>query len=494
MTRNSATHKAVVIGGGLGGMAAALRLAAQGWQVTLCEAGPALGGKLNRHAAQGFTFDTGPSLITMPWIFEDLFRAAGADMSERLEIVPVRPLARYVYPDGTAFTFSTNAAEWGAAVSELEPRDVQGFYRIMSLGAKLYELSKATFLNQAPGEPPGPGMLRALRHFPLWRGWGNYANTVAHYLKSPYLRQLFNRYPTYVGSSPYHCPATFLLIPYLEWAFGGWYVMGGLYRIAEELEALLREHEVDIRVNAPAVGITHLGQKINGVNLENGEHLPARIVVMNGDASDAPGLLGEAGAKPLPEERRSLSGFWMLLGLNRKLPDLHHHTVFFSADYHREFLELFEARRFPEDPTVYVNIPSRTDPSCAPDGGEALFIMANAPANAAAWNDARAASARERVFNRLQASGFPDIADAIVIEDIWTPKRAAERYRMPGGAIYGQHSHGWRNAFMRPPNVSSRYSGLYFAGGSTHPGGGTPIVLRSAEITTRLIAKREGSP
>jgi phytoene dehydrogenase-like protein len=203
-------------------------------------------------------------------------------------------------------------------------------------------------------------------------------------------------------------------------------------------------------------------------------------------------MLGEKDATRLREQDRSLSGLVFLLGVQRTLPELQHPQIYFSADYEREFAQLFEERRFPDDLTVYVNCPSRNDRLIVPGAGEALFVMANAPANEGdAWDEVMIAAARQRVFACLPRNGFPNIEDAIVVQDVWTPKKLATHYAMPGGAIYGTHSHGWRKAFLRPPNKDRHYRGLYYVGGSTHPGGGTPTVLLSAQITTELIQKYE---
>ncbi len=197
------------------------------------------------------------------------------------------------------------------------------------------------------------------------------------------------------------------------------------------------------------------------------------------------------GKAQTPPER-SLSGFVLLRGVGRKLEGLAHHTVYFSSDYRREFAQLFDERRFPEDPTVYVSAPSRNDPSVAPADCETLFIMANAPANDGAWSSDEAARARERVFMRLAKGGFPEVDSLASVGDEWTPHRIERDYLSPGGAIYGTHSHGWRRAFLRPPNRDRKVGGLYHVGGSSHPGGGTPTVLLSAEITCALIRKHEG--
>lgn len=491
-----ASKRAVVIGGGLGGLAVALRLAAQGWQVTICEGGASVGGKMNSWEAAGFRFDTGPSLITMPWVFAELFAAAGSQLEDHLQIIPMQPLCEYIYPDNTRFTYSSALPAWLETVKNLEPRDVDGFLRFLNLGARLYEISKETFLRRRPFDWPRTTDATVLKHLPWRYGWGNYHRTVAAHFRSPHLQQLYDRYPTYVGSSPYQSPATLAVIPYIEYTFGGWYVSGGLYRIIESLSALAAQHMITTLLNARVERIEHAGRKVTGVRLADNARLPADVVVMNGDASCVPQMLSENGKdhqSSLPPRERSMSGLVFLLGIKRPLPEVHHHAIYFSADYKREFAELFDARQFPADPTVYVNAPSRNDRSIVPGAGEALFVMANAPANDEEWDETQITEARRRVMWRLRASGFPDIEKDIVVSDVWTPSRIGARYLMPGGAIYGTHSHGWRRAFLRPPNKDRRYQGLYYVGGSTHPGGGTPTVLLSAQITSELIGRYEAN-
>ncbi len=484
--------RAVIIGGGLGGLAASLRLAARGWQVTVCEQSATFGGKMNTWSERGFRFDTGPSLITMPWVFEELFEVAGSSMRDHVELVRIDPLSDYIFADRTRFTCSASMPAWLETVRRLEPRDVEGFLKFMEMGARLYEVSKETFLRRRPLDRPDSRSFAAMRHMPLRYGWGNYHRTVEAHFKSPHLRQLFDRYPTYVGSSPYKSPATLAVIPFIEFAFGGWYVAGGLYRIVESLTQLAARAGVTLLPGTEVESISHRDRKVVGVRIKSGPRLLADAVVMNGDASRTARLLGEKSSPAgLAPNERSMSGLVFLLGVGRTLEKLPHHSIYFSADYAREFSELFDERRFPEDPTVYVSAPSRTDRSVVPGEGETLFVMANAPANDDEWNEERVLEARRRVFARLARGGFPEIESEVVVSDVWTPQRIGARYGMPGGAIYGTHSHGWKRAFLRPPNKDARYEGLYYVGGSTHPGGGMPTVLLSSMITSELIERYE---
>jgi phytoene desaturase len=482
--------KAAIIGGGLGGLALALRLNASGWSVTVCEKGPTFGGKMNRWSQGGYVFDTGPSLVTMPHVFAELYESLGERAEEHIELVRLDPHAEYVYPNGVRIVFPADVSGWIESIKAIEPRDVDGFLCLHELGERLYELSRRTFFCRSPLSPPRLSDLPALRHLPMRHGWGNYARTVERFIRSSYLQQLYNRYPTYVGSSPYRCPSTLLVIPYIEHKFGAWYVKGGVYRIIESLVGLARRRGVELRHSSPVAAIEHQGRRVTGVRLGDGSTLKADVVVMNGDACTVYHLLGERGG--MHPETRSLSGFVMLLGVRGELPDVQHHTVFFSSDYRVEFDDLFVRKRFPADPTVYVNTPG--DPSLAPKNSRTVFIMANAPGDGqTVWDSSQVAEARQAVFQRLEKSGFPDIRGRIEVCDVWHPDKFAERYLVPGGAIYGTHSHGWRQAFLRPPNRDRRYSGLFYVGGSSHPGGGTPMVLLSARITTELIQRHARS-
>lgn len=477
--------RAVIVGGGLGGLAAALRLRAAGWDVTVCDNGPALGGKMNRWSAGGYTFDTGPTLLTMPHVLARLFADLGERLEKHLELVPLDPHAEYIFPDGCRIAVPASLEEWIATARRFAPGDAEGIRRLHEIGARIYRLSEMTFFRNHPlSLRPPPAA--ALRHMPLRHAWGKYAPTVERFIGHARLRQIYNRYPTYVGSSPYRCPATLLVIPYIEHAFGAWRVRGGMYRIVEALAGLARARGIEIVGGAMVEGIEHERRRVRGVRLGDGRFLDASVVVYNGDAANLPALLGRPGGSP--GDGRSLSGVVLLAGLRRRPAGLQTHTVLFSADYAAEFADLFERRRFPHDPTVYIHAPA--DPALAPPGGEALFIMVNAPGEPSLrWDEAAVQEARRSILRRVRAAGLPDLEAEAEVSELWHPGRFEARYLAPGGAIYGSNSHGRRRAFLRPPNRVRGYRGLYCAGGSFHPGGGVPMVLMSAEITVRMVAK-----
>ncbi len=486
----------IIVGAGLGGLALALRAAHAGWKVQVFEKFHSPGGKMNRLEQQGHTFDTGPSLITMPDIFLALFDECEVDRSH-LQFRRLLPLTLYRYHDGTALAYPSSLPELFALLEQLEPDGGEGFWRLLATGALLMELSRHTFFKTSPRELPTRielrEMLTAFRWMPLRYAWGNYSRTVERYITSTYLQRIFLRYPTYVGSSPYRSPATLLIIPYLEFAFGGWYIEGGLYRIVETILAALKRYEAQVVCGANVRRIIHKDGKVVGVELEGGDIDFADVVVFNGDATVIDNLLGMSQGR-MSKGERSLSGVVALVGLSCKLPeDVYHHTIAFSPDYKREFTELFDEKRFPTNPTVYLNVTSKTDPSSAPPGGETLFIMANAPAiEGTSWRSHQA-MLWDRMMTTLARCGIDIPESQITVCHLVTPEDFEHRYAMPGGSIYGWASHSYRTAFFRPPLRDRMIRGLYYVGGSTHPGGGTPMVLQSANLVYQLICRYEAA-
>lgn len=481
--------KAVVIGGGLSGLAAALRLRRRGWSVALCDNGPAPGGKMNRWCAEGFFFDTGPTLLTMPEALRRLFADLGERIEDHLQIRPLDPHAEYVFPGGSRVAVPAGWNDWLRAASEIAPGDAEGLRRLHEVGRRIYVISSETFFRHHPLAATSLPSWRTLRELPLRYAWGNYARVVSRLLGDERLRRIYLRYPTYVGSSPYRCPATLLVIPFLEHHTGVWFVRGGMYRIVEALTRLAERMGVQMRTGEQATAIEHEHGRVRAVELGDGVRLATDVIVYTGDSATLPLLLG--GRVRATAASRSLSGLVLLLGLKEKLAGLHRHTVFFSENYYEEFEDLFARRRFPRDPTVYMHAPD--DPALAPGGGQALYVMANAPGDpAACWDDSAARQAAEAVFERLERSGLRGLRQRIAVMDLWHPGRMAARFLAPGGAIYGDNAHGWRRAFLRPPNRVWRIRGLYCAGGSFHPGGGVPMVLLSAEIAVRLIEQDLG--
>ncbi|MBK9710262.1 MAG: phytoene desaturase [Kouleothrix sp.] len=480
----------VVVGGGLGGLAAAIHMAARGRRVVVLEKNERVGGKLNIVEEHGYTFDTGPSLLTMPWVLRGLFEAAGTRLEDELEIVPVEPTCRYRWPDSTYFDAFQTLPLLMEQIGRLDPRDVAGFLRFMAYAARIYQAVAGPFLLQ-----PFDGLRDLVTPALARDAWKidslrTVDQAVRSFFHSPYLRQVFDRYATYNGSSPYRAPATFNLIAYVEFVEGGWYVRGGMYALARALERVARRLGVEIRTSSPVEQIMTSGDAASGVRLQSGEQLCAATVVINADPRYAYERLlagHERMAARLARLEPSCSGFILLLGVDRTYPGLAHHNIFFSGDYEREFAAIFERGVPAPDPTVYVCATSLSDPAHAPPGHTNMFVLINAPAlgTRVSW-EREAAGYRDTIVRKLERMGLEQLGRHIVHEHIITPADLQARYNAPGGAIYGLASNQPWTAFMRPPLRARDLRQLYFVGGGTHPGGGIPLVLLSG----RAVAER----
>lgn len=496
-----------IVGAGMGGLAAAIRLAAAGVQVTLFEQGERVGGKVNRWAASGWTFDTGPSLLTMPWVLRDLFTAAGREMDTELPLDPVDPICHYRFPDGTRLDVTSDTARMAANIAALSPRDVPAFFRFLAYAADLYAIAGAPFLN-GPMERTRTRPLSDLfpygfrpRDLLKMAAPRTVHGTVSRFFVDPRLRQVFDRYATYNGSSPYRAPGAFCLIPFAELSSGAWYPRGGMYRIPIALERLARELGVVMHTNTPVAAIVVRDGSATGVRLTDGANVAADAVISNVDVLTTYDRLLPDDAPQIGRTRRALhalepsySGFVLLVGTDRTFPDLAHHTIFFSADYRAEFDDIVRRHVPPAEPTIYVCRTTATDPSVAPAGCDNLFVMVNVP-----YLDDRThwltywPTYRDHVLSTLARRGL-DLSGAIAVESVWTPETLRNRYDAHRGAIYGFASNSPRAAFLRPPNRAPHIRGLYFASGSTHPGGGVPLALLSGKIAAEMILHERPRP
>jgi phytoene desaturase len=480
----------IIVGGGLGGLSAAIRLAAAGRAVTLLEKNERVGGKLNLVCEQGYTFDTGPSLLTMPWVIDELFTAAGRRREDYLNFVQIEPTCRYFWSDGTQFDAFQRMPQLVQEVERIAPQDTAGLFRFLAYSSQIYSAVADTFLLR-----PFEGLRELItpqlaRHSMRIDALRSVDAAVRSYFRSPYLRQVFNRYATYNGSSPYISPATFNVIAYIEFAEGGWYVQGGMYELGRALAQLACELGVTLRTNTTVSEVLLRDGRACGIRTSDGEELAARQVLVNADPQYAyhkliPGQ--QATAKRLAALEPSCSGYILMLGVDKTYEQLAHHNIFFSDDYRREFDTIFRRRVPAADPTVYIATSSRTDPQHAPSGHMNFFVLVNAPAltNRVNWQK-EAIPYRETVLRKLERMGLNDLRQHIVYEQCWTPADIAERYNATAGAIYGLSSNNPFVAFVRPPLQARQIGGLYFVGGGTHPGGGIPLVLLSG----RAVAEK----
>ncbi len=483
--------RVVVIGAGVGGLAVAARLATLGHSVTVCEQAPVVGGKLGSYSRDGFRFDTGPSLLTLPAVFRDLFIQTGKPLESVLEIVPVDPIASYRFADGTRFDApNTGLLDYCAALNAaLGSGAGHDWGRLMARAGRMWQATRGPFLESALGGPTD--LLRQssrLRDLATIAPWRSLRSLGERYLRDPRLRVLLERYATYTGSDPRRAPAVLATVPYVEQTFAAWYVRGGLHRLAEAISDRAVERGANIRTHCPVSAVELDGGRVSGVRLAWGERLAADVVVSNVDADRLyADLLPTPG--PLARLRKatpSLAGFVLLLGVRGRTAGQAHHTVLFPADYDAEFDAIFGPDPGPvDDPTIYLAVPG--DPAVAPPGSEAWFVLVNAPRHGPVdWDAPGFADRYADHLLALMARRGIDVRDRLLFREIRTPADLERATGAVGGAIYGSSSNGPRAAFLRPANRSP-VPGLFLVGGSSHPGGGLPLVAMSAAIVAGLI-------
>ena len=485
-----------VVGGGVGGLAAAIRLAVAGHDVTVLERLDQVGGKLAERRADGFTWETGPSLLTLPHVFDELAAVAGHRLADLVELVRLDPICRYRFADGSTFDHRAELHSAATAAERLAPGAGVEWARFMAHAASVWEVAERTFFAGPMASP-----LRLLRRMRSPRDLltidplRSLHRRAEASFTDPRLVRYVDRYATYSGSSPFDAPATLCCIPHLEQQLGAWYVVGGLARIAGALGELAAATGVRLRTGCEVTSLTRDAGRVTGVELRTGEHVGADAVVADVDALHLYRDLvhSRRGRRRAEAAPRSSSGFVLLLGVEGETGGIAHHNVSFSADSRREFDDLFQRRQPAADPTVYAAVSSVTDPSQAPPGCENWFVLVNAPAfSTKPGSDADPTFVEngyegygDHVLDVMAARGW-DLTGRIVHREQRTPVDIALRYRTPGGSIYGTSSNGAMAAFLRPGNRTP-VPGLYLCGGSSHPGGGLPLVAISGRIASDLV-------
>jgi len=490
------SKRVLVIGAGLGALSGALRLAKMGFDVTLFEKNETIGGKLNEKKLSGYRFDAGPSLLTMPFVIDELFEFCGFARKDFLEFIPLEPVCRYFYPDGARLDASSDVEKMKREIAQRSPRDAEVYENFLAYTERLYKLTANIFLFSPIHEFAEilkwrnlPTLLRLPQIDPLRTVHGG----VSRFFKDARLVQLFDRYATYNGSNPYRAPATLNVIPYVEYVLGSYYIRGGMYRLAEALLQLAHQGGVKIQTSVRVEKILHDGRRVSGIQA-NGEKIAADFVLCGQDVVVAHNELidgFENRREKLNRLEPSCSGLVFLWGVRKQHPELAHHNIFFSRDYQKEFAQIFEEKRPPDDPTIYIAITSKSDPAHAPAGGGNWFVLLNMPYLTEEINwQIETGRVRDIVIKKICRMGF-DLANQIDAEFVLSPEDFYKNYLGNRGSIYGISSNSRSTAFKRPANRSRELRGLYFAGGSTHPGGGIPLVLLSGKIAAELIVRSE---
>jgi 1-hydroxycarotenoid 3,4-desaturase len=487
------TPRVAVIGAGMAGLVSALELSARGLDVTVLERAGTPGGKMREVAVGDARIDSGPTVLTMRWVFEQIFSAAGADLSDHVKLTPLEVLARHAWSEDERLDLFCDEQRSADAIGELsgaaEARRYLGF---CAAARRTYRTLEGPFMQS---ERPTPlslmrsAGLRGLSDLLSIRPFASMWRTLGGHFTDPRLQQLFARYATYCGSCPFLAPATLMLIAHVE-REGVWTVEGGMHRLAVALAQLATRRGATLRYGADVAEVTTEGDRVSGVRLRSGETIPADAVVINADiAAVSGGKLGRTVADAAPKvapTTRSLSAMtWSLVADTAGFP-LARHTVFFSRNYAAEFDDIFFRNRMPSSPTVYVCAQDRGNDDARP-GEERLLCLINAPANGDShrFDAAEIEQCEERTFHQLARCGLQVRRQAHRTR-VTTPEDFERMFPATGGALYGQASHGWRDSFRRPGH-RSRVPGLYLAGGSTHPGPGLPMAALSGRLAASSL-------
>lgn len=489
-----ARERIVIIGAGVGGLSAAVDLSARGFPVTVLERQPTVGGKMRQVPVGGAKVAGGPTVFTMKWVFDELFADAGTSLSAEVGLKRAHLLARHAWAPGETLDLFASIDQSADAIGAFAgAAEAERFRAFCARTREVYETLETPFLRSPKPNPISLSNRVGLTRFgDLWRlrPFATLAQALVDHFEDPRLRQLYGRYATYCGSSPYDAPATLMLVAHVEQE-GVWYLDGGMHSLAQALARVATRHGATIACGRGVDRIVFSGSAVAGVMLVDGEVIEADHVIVNADANAvATGLFGAAaaaGVAPVPPAARSLSAcVWTLNAKAEGFP-LAHHNVFFGQDYPGEFREIFTERRLPTDPTVYVCAQDRADVERGDLASERLLILVNAPADGdhAPLSETEIAQCQERTWTRLARSGLtltipPDG------QVLTTPREFDRLFPATGGALYGRASHGWMASFQRADG-RTRIPGLHLAGGSVHPGPGVPMAALSGRLAARSV-------
>lgn len=483
---------AVVIGSGFGGLAAAVRLGTRGYRVTVLEQLDAPGGRAYVYRQDGYTFDAGPTIVTAPFLLEELWEMCGRQLSDDIDLRAMDPFYDIRFDDGDVFRYSGDGEAMRAEVARFSPDDVAGYERFMKDSETIYKIGFEE-LGDAPFESP-MDMLRVAPDLVRLKGYRTVYGLVASHIRDPRLRIVMSLHPLLIGANPFSVTSVYALINFLERRWGVHFVMGGTGRLIAGLVGLIEGQGGQVRCNTKVDEILVEQGTATGVRLANGETLDADIVVSNADSASTYRNLVPASARrrwtdpKIERARYSMGLFVWYFGTRKQYPDVAHHTMVLGPRYRELLKDIFRRKVLAEDFSLYLHRPTATDSSLAPEGCDAFYVLAPVP-NLGSGTDwaAQAEPYRQAISQRLSETLLPGLEDNVATSHMLTPQDFQDRLLSYRGAAFGLDPVLWQSAWFRPHNRSEDVTGLYLVGAGTHPGAGIPGVLSSARILDKVV-------
>ncbi len=487
-------RKIVIIGSGFGGLAAAIRLQAQGMQVTILEKNAKVGGHAYQLVKDGYTFDMGPSIITAPDLIERVFACAGARMEDYLDLIKLDPFYRIYFHDGSSLDYTDDSERMKQQMARFSEADAANYDRFMAHTRQLYDAVITDGLGSTPFDLPTMlGFLpRALRLRALMPAY----DFVKRYFEDPRHCFTFSFHPLFIGGNPFRAPAVYLMIPYLEKTGGVWFCKGGMYSLVRALEKVFKKLGGTVETDTEVEHILVRNRKVKGV-LAKGQFYEADGVVSNADLVHTYGSLVKSEHRKkwsigrLKKMQYSMSAFLLYLGVNKKYPKLKHHTLILSERYKGLVDDVFDNKILPNDFSMYLHIPSQTDPMMAPDGCESMYVLIPVPnlESGINWKKTKQ-TYTDKVLKFLEEDfGLTDLRRSIEVLETFTPFDFERQRNNYLGSAWGVEPKLTQTAYFRPHNRSEDIKNLYFVGANTHPGAGVPGVLLTAETTVKLVVE-----
>ncbi|MDU4769965.1 MAG: NAD(P)/FAD-dependent oxidoreductase [Staphylococcus lugdunensis] len=491
--------KVVVIGGGLGGISAAIRMAQSGYRVDLYEQNDHIGGKVNRLTTSQFGFDLGPSILTMPYIFEQLFQHSGKEMRNYVDIERLPLQWRSFFPSGETIDLYDNVADTIDNNSTLTAQDRQELMSFYDYAERIHRFTEQGYfrlgLDTLPEILIYHGPFKALRGFDYF---STMQQAINRRVSNPQLRDMLGYFIKYVGSSSYDAPAVLSMLYHMQQEQGLWYVKGGMHHLAQALETLAREEGVHIHTGVGVENIQTSFDKVVGVRLTTGESVEADYLISNMEVIPTYRELLHFSDKKIERLEKiyepASSGLVIHLGIDKYFPQLAHHNFFFTADSKRNYREVFHDKILPYDPIIYLVNANKTDSTQAPQGYESIKVLPHIPyIQNQPFSQEDYLQLKERVLDKLEAMGLDDLRAHIVFEDMWTPEDIEHHYRSNRGAIYGVVADKKKNKGFKFPKQCAYFNNLFFVGGSVNPGGGMPMVtLSGQQVADKINAIEHG--